>query len=120
MLRRGTVKDDAGTCAVFTEQGSSASQMTAVTIMDVIARLPGCDGQAADAASACTQVKLEDAGRLLKISKSECPDVWMRLPRHKGPTSLEKLKIPWYLLNETCTVTLMPDCYGKDNSKKLS
>ena len=47
--------------------------------IDVIARLPGCDGRAADAISAYTQVKLEDASRLLKIPKSECPDVWIRL-----------------------------------------
>ena len=33
----------------FTEQGSSVSQMTAAKVMDVIARLPDCDGQAADA-----------------------------------------------------------------------
>ena len=42
-------KDDSGSYAVFTEQGSSASQMTAAKIMDIISRLPGCDGQAADA-----------------------------------------------------------------------
>ena len=30
--------------------------MTAAKIMDVISRLPGCDGQAADAVSAYTQV----------------------------------------------------------------
>ena len=47
-----------------------------------MARLPGWDGQAADAVSAHTQVKLEDAPRLLKIPKSECQDVWIRLPRH--------------------------------------
>ena len=35
--------------------------------MDVIARIPGCDGQAADAVSAHTQVKLEGAPRLLKF-----------------------------------------------------
>ena len=34
--------------------------------MDVIARLPGCDGQAADAVSAKTQVKVENDHRLLK------------------------------------------------------
>ena len=32
-----------------------SSQMTAATIMDVIARLPGCDGQAADAVAAKTR-----------------------------------------------------------------
>ena len=44
-------------------------------VMDVFARLPDCDRQAADAVSMYTQVKLEDAPRLLKIPKSECPDV---------------------------------------------
>ena len=69
------VKDDSGAYAVFTELGSSASQMTAAKIIDVFARLPDCEGQAADAVSAYTQVKMEDAPRLLKILKSECPDV---------------------------------------------
>ena len=74
-------KDDSGAYAVLTEQGSSASEMTAAKIMDVIVRLPYCEGQSADAVSACTQVNLEDAHRLLKIPKSECPAVWIRLPR---------------------------------------
>ena len=46
------MKDDSGFYAVLTEQGSSASQMTAAKVMDIISRLPGCDGQAADAVSA--------------------------------------------------------------------
>ena len=49
VVHRGNiVKDDSGSYAAFTEQGSSASQMTAAKIMDIISRLPGCDGQAAD------------------------------------------------------------------------
>ena len=69
VLRGDVVKDNSGSYAVFTEQGSSASQMTAAKIMDVISRLPGCDGQAADAVSAKTQVKMEDAHKLLEKSK---------------------------------------------------
>ena len=61
VLRGDIVKDDSGSYAVFTEHGSSASQMTAAKIMDIISRLPGCDGQAADAISAYTQVKIEGA-----------------------------------------------------------
>ena len=57
VLQGDIVKDDSGSCAVFTEQGSSASQMTAAKVMDIISRLPGCAGQAADAVSACTHVK---------------------------------------------------------------
>ena len=47
------------------ELGSSESQMTASKVMDVIVRLPDCDGQAVDAISAYTQVKKEDAQKLL-------------------------------------------------------
>ena len=45
VLRGDIVKDDSGSYAVFTEQGSSASYMTAAKVMDIISRLPGCDGQ---------------------------------------------------------------------------
>ena len=94
VLRGDIVKDNSGSYAVFTEQGSSASQMTAAKIMDIISRLPGCDGQAADAVSAYTQVKIEDAHKLLKIPKSECPDIWIRLPRHKWPKSWSSMEDP--------------------------
>ena len=84
--------------AAFTEQGSSASQMTAAKVMDVIARPPDCDGQAADAVSAYTQVNMEDAQKLRKIPKSECPDVWIRLPKHKWAKSWEYIDDPVVLL----------------------
>ena len=83
-----------GSYAVFTEQVSSASQMTAAKIMDIISRLPGCDGQAADAVSTFSQVKMEDAHKLLKSPKSECPDIWIRLPRHKWPKSSSSRVVP--------------------------
>ena len=87
------MKYDSGSYAVFTEQGSSASQMTAAKVMDIISRLPGCAGQAADAVSAYTQVKMEDAPKLLKKKpKLECPDIWIRLPRHKWPKSWSSME----------------------------
>ena len=57
-MLRGDIakKTTLGACTVFSEQGSSASQMTAAKVMVVIARLPDCDGQADDAVSAYTQV----------------------------------------------------------------
>ena len=67
VLRGDIVKDDSGSYAVFTEQGSSASQMTAAKVMDIISRLPGCSGQAADAVSAYTQLKMEDDPKILRI-----------------------------------------------------
>ena len=107
VLRGDIVKDDSGACAVFTEEGSSTSQMTEAKVVDVIARLPGCAGQGADAASACTQVKKEGGPRLLKVSKSGCPDIWIRLPRHKRPRSRSNIEDTVVLLNEICMDTYL-------------
>ena len=37
---------------------------------------------------------MEDAPLLLKIPKSECPDVWIRLPEHKWPKSWSSMGDP--------------------------
>ena len=84
VLRGDIAKDDSGSYAVVTEQGSSASQMTAAKNQDIISRLPGCNGQAAD----------EDAHKLFEIPKSDCPDIWIRLPRHKWPKSWSSMEDP--------------------------
>ena len=83
-----------GSYATFTEQGTSASQMTAAKVMDIISRLPGCAAQAADAVSAYAKVKMEDAPSFLEIPKSECPDIWIRLPKHKWPKSWSSMESP--------------------------
>ena len=46
------------------------------------------------AADAVTRVKMEDASTLLKIPKSECPDIWIRGPKHKWPKSWSSLEDP--------------------------
>ena len=48
----------------------------------------------ADAVSAFTKVIKEDVHKLLKIPKSECPDIWIRLPRHKWPKSWSSMEDP--------------------------
>ena len=40
------------------------------------------------------QVKMEDAHKLMKVPKSECPDIWIRLPRHKWPESWSSMEDP--------------------------
>ena len=84
------MKDDSGSYAVFKEQESSASLMTA-------ARLHGCEGQACDAVSTYTKVKMEDAPTLLKLARSKSPDIWIRFPRRKWPKtwqSIQELVVP--------------------------
>ena len=119
VLRGDIVKDDSGSYAVFTEQGSSASQMTAAKIMDIISRLPGCDGQAADAVSAYTQVKMEDAHKLLKnsqigVSRHLDSSTTTQNGQNHGPV----WKTQSFLLNEICTVILWQDYCGKGNFRK--
>ena len=106
VLRRDIVKDDSGSYAVFTEQGSSASQMTAAKVMDIISRLPGSRRTSSRRSICLYPGKKEDAPKLLKIPTSECPDIWIRLPRHKWQS---------FLLSGICTVILWQDYDGKGN-----
>ena len=76
VLRGDIVKDDSGMYAVCTKQVSSVSQMTAAQVMDVIPKLPDCVGQAADAVSACTQVKNGRRSKITEHSK-------VRMSRHQ-------------------------------------
>ena len=96
VLQGDIVKDDSGAYAVFTEQGSAASQMTAAKVMDVIARLPGCAGKAADAVSFHIQVK-KKTFQCWKNAKVRVSRYWIRVPRHKRPKSwsdIEDLVVP--------------------------
>ena len=60
------MKDDSGSHAVLTEQGSSASHMTAADVFDVSSRLPDCAGEASDVVSAYTKKN----GRCSQIVKN--------------------------------------------------
>ena len=120
VLRGDSVIDDSGACAVLTEQGSSASQMTAAKVMDVIARLPDCDEQAADAVSAYTQVKIGGRSQIAQNSN-------VRLSRYMDTSSTTQMAeimvkhrlVQWFLLNEICTDTNLLVSCGRDSSKKF-
>ena len=91
VLRLDVVKDDSGSFAVFTEQGSSASQMTAATLLHAMFGLPECSGQASGAVSAYTQVTLEHAPKTLKLLDSECHTLWIRLLPTRWPKQWDKM-----------------------------
>ena len=83
------MKDDSGSYAVITEEGSSAAKVT-----DVISRLPGCAGEAVDAVSAFSQVKNGRYSTITENSKIGCPDIWIRPPRRKWPKSWSSMEGP--------------------------
>ena len=120
VLRGDIVKDDSGSYAVFTEQGSSASQMTVAKIMDIISRLPRCDGQAADAVSAYTQVKMEDTPKLSKKFQTRNVQTFGFVYHDKnGPNHGPVWKTQLFPLNGICTVIPWQDYHGKGNSRKF-
>ena len=118
VLRGDKVKDDSRSYAVFTEQESSASQMTAAKVMDIISRLPGCAGRAADAVSAYTQMTMEDAHKLLKIPNRNVKTFEFGCHDTNGQNHGPIWKIESFLLEGICAVILWPDCYGKGNLRK--
>ena len=84
--------------------------MTAAKIMDIISRLPGCDGQAADAVPAYTQVNMEDAHKLFKKIQSRNVQTFGFVYHdtnglNHGPV----WKTPSFLLNEIYMVILWQD-----------
>ena len=85
------VKDDSGSYAVFNEQRSSASHMTAAKVSDVNSRLPDCAGEASDAVTQYTQLTMEDASKLLRSLEAECPVIWIRSPRSRSPKSWDNI-----------------------------
>ena len=87
------VKDDSGSHAGFTEQGSSASQMTAANEIDAIARQPDCAGQA-------QSQNVQIFGYVFHATS---------FPNH-GSTS----KTQWFFLDEICMVIHLLDSCVKD------
>ena len=85
VYRGDLTKTEKGTYAVFTEQGTSASSMTATKFLDAIARTVDCEGWDADASSAFTQITLEEAAILLGID--HVPKTWISLPKDRWPDS---------------------------------
>ena len=118
VLRGEIVKDDSGSYAVFTEQGSSASQMTAAKIMDIISRLPGCDGQAADAVSAYTQVKWKMLANYWKFQNRSVQTFGFVYHDTNGQNHGPVRKTQLFLSNGICMVILLQDYCGKGNLRK--
>ena len=113
VLRGDIVKDDSGSYAVFTEQGSSASYMTAAKVMDIISRLPGCDGQAADAVYAQTQPNY------WKFPNRNVQTFGFVHRNTNGQNHGPIWKTQSFLLSEICMVILWQDYYGNGSSRKF-
>ena len=68
--------------------------MTAAQVLDTISRLPGMSGEANNAVSAYTQVKMIDASRMLVRLETECPTVGIGLLRNHRSKHWHKIVDP--------------------------
>ena len=96
-----------------------ASHVPAAKVMDVIARLSDCDGQAADTVSAYTQVKTEDAPKLSKKQRQNVQIFGCVFHDKNGPNPGQTLKVRWFLTNEICTVTHLQASCARCNFDKF-
>ena len=93
VLRGGVVVVDSGSCAV--SRSEVRQHHTAAKVLDVIARLPGCAGQASDAVLAFTH--RENGARSGIAETSEVWTSWytlLRLPRHNCPKTWQSMEEP--------------------------
>ena len=111
----------------FFEQGSSASHMTTAKVIDVIARLPDCVGQTADAVFSYTK-KNGGRAKIAQIPKSECPYMYMdtssaahkakvivkhRRSRGSSRTKLVRTHTCWPLVGKTVRRSSIGSWMGK-------
>ena len=80
--------------------------MVAAKSFDVVARMPGMAGSAADCVSEYTQVKDADMARLLKLPRNKCPVIWIRIPKDRWPKWCHEKGL------EDSAVPLLVNLYG--------
>ena len=133
VLRGDIVKDETGAYAVFIEQGSSASQMTAADVMDVIARFPDCDGQAVNTVSAYTQVKwrtLPDCSKFQSqnvqtygyVFHDKWPNSWANIENLVGTSRTKFIWTPisWIVKRKTIRGSSIGTWMGKSTESGMS
>ena len=79
VFQGNNVRDENGHATLFTEQGSSASHLSASKLLDIVSMLPGNDGGQSDAPQAYTQA-LFNFG-----SGEKAVDTWVSLPKEEWP-----------------------------------
>ena len=116
VVPRGDIaKDDSGLYAVFTEEGSSASQMTSAKVLDIISRLPGCLYQGFQD----VQGKQLMQYPLILRSKWKLHQHYFKFHDTNGPNHGPEWKTQSFLSKGICTVIFWQDYCGKGNLRKF-
>ena len=87
-------KDNSGVSAVFYRTRLVCVPDDAAKLMDVIARLPGCDGQSVDAVSAYNSGKMRRRSQSGQKFTSQNVQTYGHPPRHKWTKAWENIEDP--------------------------
>ena len=116
VVQRGDiVKDDSGSCAVFTEQGSSASHRTAAKVLCEISRLPRTRTTSKCCSVGLHSIEIGRRSKVIGITRIRVPAIWIRPPRSRRPKYGTIFKTQWYHLKDT---PIGQDCCVSNNSKR--
>ena len=111
VFRGDDVTDETGYHAVFSEQGASASHLQAGNFLNAIARIPGDEGEDADARSAYTHVILAE---MRQMPDYDGVGTWMSLPRGVDQRVGITSPIPWCCSRGIYLVILERDSCGSN------
>ena len=117
VLRGDIVKDDAGLYAGFTEQGSSASQMTAAKVMVIISS-QDVQGKQQMQYPLKLRSKWKMHQRCWKFQSQSVQIFGYVYRSTHGQNHGPVWKTQSFLLSEICMVILWQDYYGKGNLRK--
>ena len=92
VFRGDQVKNEEGLQAVFQEQSSSACLISGIKTLDIVARLPGNDGQERDGQQAYIQAQLGGAPTYVHLP----PDQWPKEWRHSFRRPVVRLRLALY------------------------
>ena len=95
VLRGDIVKDGSGSCAVFTEQSSSASQMTAIKVMDVICKDIGL--RRISSQRSISKHQSQNGGCSMRKESSKD-----RMPRNLNTSSSIQMAKMWVEIRRSC------------------
>ena len=79
ILRRDNTMNDIDAYVVFVQQEEAVSQTEVAKFQDTECYFPGRSGETSDEVSVNTQIKLEGFEKLMKLTDTKFPTVWIRL-----------------------------------------
>ena len=119
VFRGVIVKDDSEACAVFYRAKIISISNDGSKSHGYHIQTDGLRRTSSRRSISLYSSKMEDAPKLLKVPKSECPDIWIRLPRHNWPKSWSIMEEPVVLVERNLYCHLLAGLLWERQLEKI-